>query len=81
MENITTELKLKVAQLEKEKKEAEEKCVSVLRENDRLIASLMVDVATYKSKLKKAQNKIKDLHTHFRITNYEYIEIMEELSD
>ena len=81
MEDITTELKLKIAQLEKEKQKSDEKCISVLKENDRLISSLMVDVATYKRKIKKAKEKIKDLHNGFRISSNEYIEIMEELSD
>ena len=80
-EDITTELKLKVKQLELEKKQAEEKCIGVLRENDRMIASLMVDVATYKDKLKKAKVEFKTLYDNDRISSSEYASALEVLSD
>ena len=54
MENITTELKLKVAQLEKEKEELEARYIEELRKKDDTMACLMVDIANYKKKLKKA---------------------------
>lgn len=67
MEDITTELKLKVAQLENEKRELEAKYINELRKKDDLIAIMMVDVASYKRELKK----IKEVTFH----------ILEVLSD
>ncbi len=67
MEDITTELKLKVAQLENEKRELEARYIKELRKKDDLIATMMVDVASYKRELKK----IKEITFH----------ILEVLSD
>ena len=67
MEDITTELKLKVAQLEEEKRELNERYIKELKEKDDLIASMMLDVARYKKELTKVKN----------ITYY----ILEALSD
>lgn len=67
MEDITTELKLKVAQLENEKRELEARYIKELRKKDDLIAIMMVDVASYKRELKK----IKEITFH----------ILEVLSD
>ena len=67
MENITTELKLKVAQLENEKRELEARYIKELRKKDDLITTMMVDVASYKRELKK----IKEITFH----------ILEVLSD
>lgn len=67
MEDITTELKLKVAQLENEKRELEARYIKELRKKDDLIAIMMVDVASYKRELKK----IKEVTFH----------ILEVLSD
>ena len=67
MEDITTELKLKVAQLEKEKRELEARYIKELRKKDDLITTMMVDVASYKRELKK----IKEITFH----------ILEVLSD
>jgi len=67
MEDITTELKLKVAQLENEKRELEARYIKELRKKDDLITTMMVDVAIYKRELKK----IKEVTFH----------ILEVLSD
>lgn len=67
MEDITTELKLKVAQLENEKRGLEARYIEELRKKDDLIATMMVDVANYKRELKK----VKEITFH----------IMEVLSD
>lgn len=67
MEDITTELKLKVAQLEEEKRELNERYIKELKEKDDLIASMMLDVARYKKELTKVKS----------ITYY----ILEALSD
>lgn len=67
MEDITTELKLKVAQLENEKRELEARYIKELRKKDDLIAIMMVYVASYKRELKK----IKEVTFH----------ILEVLSD
>ena len=53
MEDITTELKLKVAQLENEKRELEARYIEELKKKDDLMATMMVDVANYKRELKK----------------------------
>jgi hypothetical protein len=55
MEDITTELKLKVAQLENEKRGLEARYIEELRKKDDLIATMMVDVANYKRELKKVK--------------------------
>ena len=67
MEDITTELKFKVAQLEEEKRELNERYIKELKEKDDLIASMMLDVARYKKELTKVKS----------ITYY----ILEALSD
>lgn len=67
MEDITTELKLKVAQLEEEKRELNERYIKELKDKDDLIASMMLDVARYKKELTKVKS----------ITYY----ILEALSD
>lgn len=81
VEDITTELKLKIAQLENEKRLSEEKCIGVLKESDRLMASLMIDVATYKNKLERVKKLIKELHDNYSITSEQYIKLIEEISD
>ena len=81
MEDITTELKLKIAQLEKEKQKSDEKCISVLKENDRLISSLMVDIATYKNKMAKVKKRAKALYESGAIDSMQYAFFLEELSD
>lgn len=81
MKNITTELKLKIAQLEKEKQDSDEKCINTLREYDRLISSLMIDVATYKNKISNVRKTIKSLYDKGRITSIDYALFLEELSD
>lgn len=81
MENITTELKLRIAYLEAKNRKKDEKYIDMLNDSDELVATLMVDVASYKLKLKKARNKLKEMYVQDKITDNDYINILEELND
>lgn len=81
MEDITTELKLKVAQLEKDKKDFEAKCINLLREQAIEISSLKIENKFNKFKLNKVKKEIKKLYEAKRISPDEYARALEELSD
>lgn len=81
MEDITTELKLKVAQLEKDKKDFEAKCINLLREQAIEISSLKIENKFNKFKLNKVKKEIKKLYETKRISPDEYARALEELSD
>ena len=81
MEDITTELKLKVAQLEKDKKDFEAKCINLLREQAIEISSLKIENKFNKFKLNKVKKEIKKLYETKRISPDEYARALEKLSD
>lgn len=81
MEDITTELKLKIAELENINKDFEARCIELLREKDIEIASLKVEVANCKNKIMRTRVEIKGLYESKRISPEEYANALEVLSD
>lgn len=80
MEDLTTELKLRVKYLEQEIKKRDEIELKGLRNCDTTIASLMIDIASYKEKLKRLGVEIKNLYDDKRITKDEYLSALEYLN-
>ena len=81
MEDITTELKLKVAQLKRQKEDFEAECIGLLREKSIALASLKIENECYREKLKKVKFEIKKLYEAKRISPDEYAKALEVLSD
>lgn len=80
-QDIATELKLRIKFLEKKLKEKEEQELEDLREFDKTIGTLMVDIASYKEKMKRMKKEIKNLYDDERITRDEYMNAMEFIND
>lgn len=80
MEDITTELKLKIAQLKKEKEEADKKAIEAIEKNNKLISELMIEVADYKQKVRTTKDGIKWLYEDGRISKNEYLTALETLN-
>lgn len=80
MEDITTELKLKIAQLKKEKEEADKKAIEAIEKNNKLISELMIEVADYKQKIRTTKDGIKWLYEEGRISKSEYFTALETLN-
>lgn len=80
-QDITTELKLRIKFLEKKLKEKEEQELEDLREFDKTIGTLMVDIASYKEKMKRIKKEIRNLYDDERITRDEYMNAMEYIND
>jgi hypothetical protein len=80
MEDITTELKLKIAQLEQEKEENKKIATETIEKNNKLITELIGEVADYKQKIRTTKDGIKWLYEEGRISKNEYLTALETLN-
>lgn len=80
MEEIVTELKLRVKYLESQVKERDERELIALRDFDKTMATMMVDISSYKNKIATIEKEVKGLFESGRISHDEYIKFLEYMN-